>query len=138
MIAFARSTDYALIQEILTDPQCYRRMTHRLDLGALKVGPAPGIDYILASDNFSPVAVFLIVHSAEVHFCFVPARWGRKRTEPIAHAFLTWVWGNTRINMLLGHVPAHNRLALRLAKAVGFIEYGTRPGIILTKIERPK
>lgn len=89
-----------------------------------EVGPRVGIEYILAKEDSEPVAVFLLVTGlwplapAEVHFCFVPAAWGR--TRPIAIAFLEWVWKNTAHTRLLGPVPAHNRLARRLAIACGF------------------
>lgn len=148
MTTFERSTDYALIRSILTEPRCFRRMTARLALeaDALEIGPLEGIEYIVVFEEIpklnaegnrlvsQPVAVFLIVQGCEIHFCFVPAAWGR--TVPIARAFLVWVWENTNAKKLLGPVPIHNRLALRLACAVGFTEYATRGGHVLTEIRK--
>jgi hypothetical protein len=163
LYSFARSSDYALIREILTEPRCWRRMRHP-SVETFLVAPVEGIDYILAYEHERcgcdpvhdyvpicapydeqvercvagrrPVAVFLIVQGVEIHFCFVPEAWGR--TLPCARAFLTWVWTYTDAKRLLGPVPIHNRLALRLACACGFKEYATRGGHVLTEIERPK
>lgn len=133
---FERSTDYELIREILTEPRCYRPMGHTAEeMEYFEVGPAPQIDYILAREGARPLAVFLIVQGVEIHFCFVPSVWGH--TLPIARAFVAWVWANTDAKVLLGPVPAHNRLALRLACAAGFREYANRGGNVLTEIRRP-
>jgi hypothetical protein len=105
-------------------------MTGSLEgLEAFEVGPCRGIEFVLASDP-DPVAVFLLERrrdgSVAVHFCFVPAAWGY--TLPVAAAFLEWVWKNTAHTRLLGPVPAHNRLARRLAIACGFEPGADLPG----------
>lgn len=133
---FARSTDYELIQEILKEPRCFRRMTQGLlQAEALTIGPVRGIEYILARVDSAPAAVFLIVGGRELHFCFVPAFWGR--SLPIARGFMAWLWENTAGCLYSGAVPSHNRLALQLALRVGFIVVDRRGGIVLTQIERP-
>lgn len=106
---------------------------------ALDVGPREGIEYILATDG-GAIAVFLLASrgaDTEVHFCFSPEVWGH--TKPIAIAFLEWVWANTSHVRLLGPVPSHNRLALRLAMACGFTDTGHPPatGHWLLEIRKP-
>ena len=151
-MTFARSTDYAAITELLTELRSWRRMAN-------DDAPAPsafharareGLDYVMATDaGGRPAAVFLLdrwfgAPAAEVHFCFRPGQWGN--TERIARDFVAWVWANTGIQRLTGRTPDYNRLALRLAKAVGFREVGRqqgaglrrgRPyGLVLTELEK--
>jgi hypothetical protein len=134
-LTFERSIDYALILEILSEPRCWRRMTGTQPV-PFAVGPIEGIEYILAFDGERRAsAVFLLVGGEEVHFCFTPEVWGH--SEWIARGFLSWVWANTSASRLLGPVPVHNRLALRLAKRVGFQEYGFTGDLVLLEISRP-
>jgi hypothetical protein len=141
-MTFERSTDYALIREILVEPRCYRRMTgvRSQESGVrieLDVGPRDGIEFVLArADDGAPTAVFLIVAGVDVHFCFVPAFWGR--TEATARGFIAWCWAETVYKLLHGHVPVHNRLALQLAQRVGFTEYGRTSEHVLLEIRKPK
>jgi RimJ/RimL family protein N-acetyltransferase len=81
------------------------------------------IEYVLATEDERPAALFLLVPPLpEIHFCFDPYTWGR--TREIALAFLEWVWKNTPYRRLVGPVPAYNRLARRLAEALGFTQFG--------------
>ena len=135
-MTFERSTDYALIREILTDPRAWRRMRADSEAVDFEVGPRAGLEFILArADDGAPAAVFLIAGGVEVHFCFVTAFWGR--SEPVARAFIAWCWANTLYKRLLGPVPHHNRLALRLAKRVGFTEYAVQGDLVLLEIRKP-
>jgi hypothetical protein len=136
-MTFERSLDYALITEILTEPRAWRRMQDGGPrLADFRAGPSCEIEYIIARDrDGSAQAVFLLVDGEEVHFCFAPSVWGH--SEWIARGFLSWVWANTSASRLLGPVPVHNRLALRLAKRVGFREYGFTQELVLLEIARP-
>ncbi|MCC6475281.1 MAG: GNAT family N-acetyltransferase, partial [Burkholderiales bacterium] len=70
------------------------------------------------------IALFVLVEhgdGAEVHFCFRPEVWGR--TVAAGKAFVEWVWRETEIERLIGPVPTHNRMALALARAVGFQDW---------------
>jgi RimJ/RimL family protein N-acetyltransferase len=135
---FSRSEDYALIRDILTDARCWRRMTKEEpgSLSGFMPGPTHGrIAYIVAREGAAAAAVFLIVDGLEIHFCFRPRTWGR--TEPIARAFLEWVWRETDATRLVGPVPKHNRLALRLARAAGFTEFAATVDHVLLEIRKP-
>ncbi len=136
-MTFERSVDYPLILAIVTEPQCYRRMTGGAAVdAAFTVSALSGIEYIVARDDGGRArAVFLLVDGAEVHFCFVPEAWGH--TEAIARGFLAWVWANTGQTRLVGPVPRHNRLALRLALKVGFAVYGALNDLVLLEIRKP-
>lgn len=58
----------------------------------------------------------------EVHTILLPC--ARGKAVEIGKQALAWAWANTPAKRLITNVPAFNPLALRLAKAVGFIEYG--------------
>jgi hypothetical protein len=105
------------------------------DASGFDVGPREGIEYVLAFVDSAPAAVFLIVRGTEIHFCFVPAFWGR--SEPVARGFIAWLWENTPAGLYNGPVPAHNRLALQLAKRVGFTEISRTPELVLLEIRKP-
>jgi hypothetical protein len=102
---------------------------------SFEVGPREGIEYVLAFDQETPAAVFLIVGGTEIHFCFVPAFWGR--SEPIARGFIAWLWENSSARLYKGPVPVHNRLALQLAKRVGFTEQAPGENIVMLEIRKP-
>lgn len=124
-----------LVREILTEPRCWRRMTD--DHAPLPEDFSPEVRemlvYVVARMRNVPVALFVLtgmLNRAEVHFCMIPDTWGRARTVSIGKAFLGWVWRETSLDWLVGPVPAHNRLALRLAKACGFTENGEQRGCV--------
>ncbi len=146
-MTFETSTDYALVRSILTEPLCYSRMIddrapNREDF---ECGPVPGVEYLIARCGVQPAGVFLLDRD-EVHFCILPSCWGH--TEEIARAFLAWVWHTTGRQKLIGRLPAHNRLALRLARKVGFVEVDRSPrairkrgkvyDVLLMEMERPR
>ncbi len=85
-MTFARSTDYALILAIITEPRCYRRMTGGGEAdAAFTVSAIAGIEYVVARDDEGrPLALFLIVDGHEIHFCFVPEAWGRTEAGGVA------------------------------------------------------
>lgn len=112
----------------------------------------PGIVHVLAEEDGSVLALFLVQASmdhdagADLHFCFVPEAWGR--SKEVSRAFLVWLWRETHFLVAVGRIPGYNRLALKLAKQVGFVPYAcemnavTKHGklydLICTKLERPK
>jgi len=153
-MTFEVSTDFALIRSILANNRCYRRMvndTAPAKFDAVDIGPREGVDFVIASEQGSPMALFLVVASgkdeAEVHFCFVPEAWGA--TRQVAEAFVDWVWKHyPKLARLIGPAPSYNRLAIRLAKLVGFRQYsikhdaGTKGGkpfhLLMLELRRPR
>src|SRR5438105_10316579 len=124
---FERTADLELVRELLTHPQCWSRMVndHAPARAVFHIEARADLEFVLASEDGEPAAVFLLRAGggfAETHFSFLPAAWGR--SEAIARAFVAWVWANTHYRRLVGPVPAYNRLALRLAKRVGFTQFG--------------
>lgn len=135
-MTFTRSTDYRAIHELLSQPECLRRMTG-LPMPE-SVGPQPGTDYVLVEQEKKNVAVFVILNGLELHFCFCKEVWGR--TLEIAQAFLEWAWKNYDTSVFIGPVPKRNRLAVKLAKRCGFKEshYTDRDELVYLYCERPQ
>jgi RimJ/RimL family protein N-acetyltransferase len=128
-VTFKLSDDYALIRSILCEPRAWRRMVDDDAPPAFgAIHRCARVEYVIARDGGAAVAVFLIVDGNEIHFCFTPASWGK--TEAIACGFLAWVWTHLPATCLYGPVPSYNRLALRLAKKVGFLETGRRSNVL--------
>jgi RimJ/RimL family protein N-acetyltransferase len=127
-MTFERTTDLGLVRRILTLPSCYRRMANDTAPSpeVFRIWLSDQVEYILAREGGRPAALFLLVQPApEVHFCFLPWKWGH--ALPVARAFLKWTWVNTSYRRLVGPVPAYNRLALKLAKDAGFTRFGAEP-----------
>lgn len=135
-MTFERSIDYATIRAIFERPECWRRMTGSEALQQFTVGPRAGYEYILVKEEGNPVAVFLVLENTEVHFVFIPEVWGR--TLEIAKGFLDWAWIHIDTPVLIGPIRKGNRLALKLAKRAGFVEYPHDEGdLIFTVLQRP-
>lgn len=58
----------------------------------------------------------------EVHTALLPAAKGM--AVDIGKEALVWAFANTEAKRIITSVPVNNPLALRFAKAVGFIQYG--------------
>ena len=131
-----RSTDYAAIRKLLTDPRSYRRMTTE-PLESFVLKPRSEVEIVAVKEAEELLAVFLIIQGIELHFCYSPAVWGR--TLAIAKAFLEWAWANLTTNLLVGPIPERNRLALKLAKRAGFQEHPGQDGdgITYSPLQRP-
>ncbi len=127
---FQYTTDAALVKSILSDPRCFRRMNNDprtlATLSAMDTLP-DRLLYIVPSTRKNAVFVLSSIAPAvaEVHFCVAPSAWGQ--AEYIVNEFLSWIWRTTSIARLVGPVPAHNRLALRIAQKTGFQQIETRP-----------
>jgi hypothetical protein len=141
-MVFERSTDYAAIRELLIEPRCFRRMTGGQGpaRASLDVGPREGFEFFTAMEHDQLAAVFLLATSGEeteIHLCFAPHTWGR--SAPIFVEFVRWVWRNTDHARLIGPVPNHNRLAVRLALAAGFTPFASARGFdeIVFEVRKP-
>lgn len=134
-MTFERTNDMGEVKRILSEGRCWRRMVD--DSAPLPEAFTPrqrdGLTYVLARDRGRLLGLFVLVAqetAAEVHFCLLPEAWGRSTTVKTGRAFVEWVWENTPLTWLLGPVPSHNRLALRLAKACGFTDFMVQRGCV--------
>lgn len=90
----------------------------------MDIGFDAGVEYVLASNDGAPVAVFLLIPlqggDVEGHVAYSPSAWGH--TVPLLRAFVAWLWRETPHARLLAPVPARNRLARKMVLAAGFAE----------------
>ena len=131
-MTFERTTDAALIRCVLTHPRIW---------GAISDDGSPPVEefqpvicdalwYVAVHDGAELLGLFLFtpLNTAlwEVHTCLLPHSWGDRALQA-AREISTWVWANTQMRRVITSVPAYNRLALRLAKEAGMVEYGINP-----------
>lgn len=123
--------DRAVIQETVTHPAIYR---HIVDDSAPKREqfsyPADNSMIALAAkDDDELLGLFGVVPHGEVceiHVCMLPKAWGARSLEAARHAF-AWIWDNLGVKAIIAGIPEYNRLALRLSKRVGMVNYGVNP-----------
>jgi hypothetical protein len=152
-MTFERTTDWALVREILTDPAVY---PHISDDGSparedFQVVEHPSFLYVLVKDAGAVLGLWLFVPQSvacyEVHTCLLPRARG-DRAKEAARQMADWLWANTPCQKLITSVPAYNRLALHFAKRAGMTQFGTNTRSylkhgelhdqILLGLERPK
>lgn len=95
---------------------------------------SPPIFYLHVSEGNDSLGMFVLTLDNSVcwkiHTCLLPETWGVKATE-IGNALREWLFSNTICRRIVTDVPAHNRLALKFAKACGMTEYGMNPASFL-------
>ncbi len=139
---FEITHDLDLVQSILAEPRCYRRMAND-DAPPIEAAgeilaaaqDAGGVNFFVALDP-DPVGIFILSYApedtfppeAEVSACFIPRVWGR--TVQIGSDFCKWLW-SAGFSRLIVKIPTYNRLSLRLAKAVGFRECGEASTVVM-------
>lgn len=64
----------------------------------------------------------------EMHTCLLPKAWGA--SDLYARKSVEWIFANTPCRRIITNVPDGNKLAERLAKRVGFVEFGYNPNSI--------
>ncbi len=145
LVQFELTTDYSLIESILTEPELYRRMANDSAPPREEFRAAEGnYSAILCKSEEKLIGLFILVPiavdpsqatggvsgwQAEVHFCFLPQAW--RRAIQAGRAFVEWVWRETAYQTLIGLCPSYNPAALRMAKACGFREASTETAMEL-------
>lgn len=129
MIHFERSTDYALIREILTQPSIWPYISDDFSPAAADYRPieSEAIWYVLAWDDLELLGLWMFhPHNGvcwEVHTALLPDAWG-ERARRAAVAMAEWIWEHTPCRRIITNVPEDNRLAFRFAIAAGMEVYG--------------
>lgn len=95
-----------------------------------KIPISDSIVYLGMYDADEFLGLFMLhPHNAicwEVHTCLFPAAWG-ETAKQCAELCIEWIFSMTGCRRLITNVPAHNNLALRLAKSVGMQQFGINP-----------
>jgi len=125
---FERTFDREAVRGILTHPNVYR---HLGDDGAPPVETFepqmhPAIWYILPIYGGQPAGCFVLhpksVACWEIHAALLPPAWGWSAF--ILARAIQWIWEKTGCRRLVAEVPSYNRLALKLARGAGMMEFG--------------
>lgn len=131
MIEIVKTGDAELVKAIITHPKIYPFVTEdgapAPEVFSVRgLVDHPGIHFLAPIADDQVAGVFM-VHSETpsiyvVHTCILPEFWGR--AEEAGRELIRWVFQNTKCNKLVTYVPKDNRLAYRLAIAVGMQEQG--------------
>lgn len=158
MLTFERTSDYALIRAVLTDPSQYRMAGDdgAPEPSAFAPNEHPAICYLAARGGYGDLlGVFTLIPENtvtwQIHAALLPRAWGGRqresRTRPALAGALAWAFLNLHAQRITAQIPAYNRLALDLARDCGLSPYGRNPAcflkwgalhdVILTGISRP-
>lgn len=160
MISISRTTDYALVKTIATNPYVYEKSSDDYAPHPSRYQPVehPEMIYLTVSMDDVVCGLFaLIPHSHimyEVHTCLLPEILGsgpKRAFKPSIEAsklMLEWLWKNTKCQRLITAVPESNKIALRYAKNAGmqaygcnhrsFMKYGVLEGLWMLGMNRPE
>jgi RimJ/RimL family protein N-acetyltransferase len=131
-IRFERTFDYALVHRIVTHPRLYRCVKDDSAPAPedWKVPEGKHLWWILAYDRGELLGCFFCdprnAVCWEIHILMLPHAWG-ERTRRAAGAIAPWIFAHTCARRVVCGIRADNHLALRLARASGFKEYGRNP-----------
>jgi RimJ/RimL family protein N-acetyltransferase len=131
-MTFSRTTDAALIRSVMTDTRIWSAISDDGSPPREEFQPVicDAIWYVAVHDGAELLGLFMFTPLNtilwEVHTCLLPISWG-DRAVAAARQLSPWIWANTQCRRAITSVPAYNRLALRLAKEAGMVEYGVNP-----------
>jgi L-amino acid N-acyltransferase YncA len=132
-ITFERTLDQDLVRWVLTHDAVWE---HTTEDGEDREAYQPSMDericYITARDGEELLGLWMFVpqtrrYAWEVHTCLLPGH-GARRGRRAARELAALIWKNTPTRVLIAKIPEYNRLALRFAKDVGFVEFGRDSG----------
>jgi hypothetical protein len=142
MIRFERTTDFAVVKRIMTDPALYDSLSDDFYPAADAFFPneSPAVHYLLVFDGDealgglgakAPLGLF-IAHPInfilwECHIALLPAGRVRARARRVTDAFEEFMFEMTPALVLVGFVPACNPRALAFALRQGWGEAGRVP-----------
>jgi hypothetical protein len=127
---FNRTTDFALVRQILTHPRMFPHMGDDF-LPAPEqfvLNTDPRISYVLVSDEWRAIGLFCFIPENEICWAAHVAML-RKVHPALTHRagkeIIEWLWRNTPCRRLIASVPASNPAAVRFGvQAMGLIRYG--------------
>lgn len=132
MIYFERSTDYALICQVLTHEKIWPHISDDGSPAREDYRPVEheAIWYVIVRDQDEVLGLWTFVPQNavcwEVHTALLPAAWG-ERGQNAARLLPEWIWENTPCRRIVTNVPETNRLALHFAAKAGMKVYGVNP-----------
>ena len=127
---FERTTDWELIKSIVTHPRIWPWISDDLSCKPEEWQPLKNeVFYLKVSDQEGLLGIWCLRSCTstcwEVHTCLLPRAYGNSIAA--SKAAIRWVFVNTPCTRLITAVPSDNRLALRLARRAGMLEFGCNP-----------
>ncbi len=115
-----RTHDMGAVREILAHPRIWPHI-HEDGIEEPVAIDHPSMVWLMVSDD-APAGVFLVhqrsMNCWEMHTCLLPRIWGDGANQA-ARLLLAHLFGEMGVAKVVTNVPAHNRAALRFAKAHG-------------------
>lgn len=134
-----RSYDYALIKQIMTEPQIWQEICG--NYGDKIEEFEPVVDdyiYLIGYDKLNIIGLF-IIHESEYgyqcHVQVVPERRKQYSTE-FGEKVIDWTWNNTDINKLMALIPNKFKNVISFAEKQGFEIAGSIKDDCFMMIER--
>ena len=153
MFSFSRTTNFALVREILTNEHVYRWIVDDFGPPPAQYQPPEhdAIWYVLGQDGDHLLGLWMFVPQNavcwEFHIALLPHH-GYQRAREATIALFEWIWEETMCVRIVGSVPKCNPFARKLAHDTGmrfvgvnkrsFQKYGTLHDQILFGISRPR
>jgi hypothetical protein len=129
MFTFERTTDWPLIKAISTQGFVWARIKDDFAGNPENWEPSedPSIGYVLVKEDGEVLGLWICAAESPVHYVvhtrLLPIAYG-ERSRRAARAFLDWLWTNGKCQRLTMNICVTNRIAIRMAKELGFEEFG--------------
>lgn len=134
-----RSTDYALIKQIMTEPQIWQEICGIYGGIIEEFEPATdGYIYIVGYDKLDVIGLFIIHPQDSGFMCHVQVIPEHRKEHSIEFGskVIQWTWDNTDINTLTALIPEKFKNVISFAELQGFQVTEIKGSDVLMKIER--
>ena len=134
-----RSYDYALIKQIMTEPQIWQEICGNYGDRIEEFNPIEdNYVYLIGYDKLNIIGLF-IIHESEYgyqcHVQVIPERRKQYATE-FGEKVIQWTWDNTDINKLTALIPNNFTNVISFAELQGFKVAGSIGDYCFMIIER--
>jgi hypothetical protein len=126
-ITFERTEDLVLVRALIAgDARVYDAATDDAAPERAAFAPVehPAIWYVVASDADQLVGLYTLIPQNQVCWEIHATRTFGTATSAAARGIQRWIFDRTECRRIVASIPATNRVAIRQAKACGFVEFG--------------
>lgn len=129
-IEFERTHDLSFVSSIYTLPRIWPWIgdDYAPERSTFQANGDPRIVYLFCKEEHT-VGLFTFLPQNtvcwEVHIVLLPRR--KTRGYVILRGAMDWMFEHSTAQRIVGHVPAFNRLAVKVARRAGMLPYGINP-----------
>jgi RimJ/RimL family protein N-acetyltransferase len=131
-MTFEWTCDLELVRLVITHPKLFDWVTDD-SVTRETFQASPDARYVVVADKGVFLGIFVVIPQSRVlaivHTCLLPVAWGK--SERIYRLGLGWLFTHSRIERVVGHIRADNRLALRAAERAGLERIGLNKACVL-------